>query len=238
MEVGQGKTPTNESCVMVALCIHDAFRAHARRKIDECRSAFPIQVAKLESLIRMLYDIEDQIKALDDAERLSRRQTHSRHVLGLIDEYLQSEPMSSPKVLPKSNLGQTAAYVRRHWASLNRFTANARVPNDDNDCEQLMKRVATGRKNWLFKGSLSAGERAANLMTIIGTAIRNDLDVHAYLDDVLRRALAGETDRSSRRPPAWRDSHPECIRDYRQDERRQAADRKRVRRARRQRLKK
>ncbi|WDQ17339.1 IS66 family transposase [Rhodopirellula sp. P2] len=212
--------------------------AHARRKIDECRSAFPIQVAKLESLIRMLYDIEDQIKTLDDAERLSRRQSLSRHVLGLIDEYLQSETMSSPKVLPKSNLGQAAAYVRRHWAALNRFTEDARVPIDNNDCEQLMKRVATGRKNWLFKGSLSAGERAANLMTIIGTAIRNELDVHAYLDDVLRRALAGETDWSALSPPAWRDSHPESICDYRQDERRQAADRKRVRRARRRRLKK
>lgn len=45
--------------------------AHARRKIDECRSAFPVQVAKLESLIRMLYEVEDQIKDLDDAERLA-----------------------------------------------------------------------------------------------------------------------------------------------------------------------
>ncbi|MEO9595875.1 IS66 family transposase [Rhodopirellula bahusiensis] len=209
--------------------------AHARRKIDECRRAFPIQVAKLESLIRMLYDIEDQIKTLDDVERLSRRQSLSRHVLGLIDDYLQSETMSSSKVLPKSNLGQAAAYVRRHWAALNRFTEDARVPIDNNDCEQLMKRVATGRKNWLFKGSLSAGERAANLMTIIGTAIRNDLDVHAYLDDVLRRALDGETDWSALSPAVWRESHPESIRDYRQDERRQAADRKRARRARRRR---
>jgi len=101
-----------------------------------------------------------------------------------------------------------------------------------------MKRVATGRKNWLFKGSLSAGERAANLMTIIGTAIRNDLDVHAYLEDVLRRALAGEIDWAAMSPHTWRESHPESIREYRRDERRQAADRKRVRRARRRRIKK
>jgi hypothetical protein len=212
--------------------------AHARRKIDECRSAFPIQVAKLESLIRMLYDIEDQIKELGDAERLARRQSLSRHVLGQIDEYLASDPMSSPKVLPKSNLGQAAAYVRRHREALGRFIDDARIPIDNNDCEQLMKRVATGRKNWLFKGSLSAGERAANLMTIIGTAIRNDLDVHAYLEDVLRRALAGETNWATMSPHTWRESHPESIRTYRQDERRQAADRKRVRRARRRRLKK
>ena len=214
--------------------------AHARRKIDECRKAFPIQVAKLESLIRMLYDVEDQIKDLDDVERLSRRQSLSRHVLKLIEEYLASESMSSPKVLPKSNLGQAAAYVRRHWDALNRFTDDVGVPIDNNDCEQLMKRVATGRKNWLFKGSLSAGERSANLMTIIGSAIRNDLDVHAYLDDVLRRVLAGETNWNALAlaPHTWRESHPESIRAYRQDERRQAADRKRLRRARRRRLKK
>ena len=212
--------------------------AHARRKIDECRSAFPTQVAKLESLIRMLYDIEDQIRDLDDGERLSRRQSLSRRVLGLIDEYLSSEPMQSPQVLPKSNLGKAAAYVRRHWEALNRFTADARIPLDNNDCEQLMKRVATGRKNWLFKGSVEAGERASRLMTIIGTAIRNDLDVQGYLEDILRRALEGETNWSSLAPQAWKLEHPNSVRAYRVDERRQASDRKRVTRARRRRLKK
>lgn len=133
--------------------------AHARRKIDEYRGAFPLQVAKLESLIRMLYDVEDQIKDLNDAERLSRRRSLSAHVLGMIDDYLASAAMQPPAVLPKSNLGQAAAYVRRHREALGRFISDARVPIDNNDCEQLMKRVATGRKNWLFKGSLAAGER-------------------------------------------------------------------------------
>jgi hypothetical protein len=207
--------------------------AHARRKIDECRSAFPIQVAKLESLIRMLYDVEDQIKTLDDAERLSRRQSLSRHVLGLIEQYLESDAMSKLKVLPKSNLGLAAGYVRRHWEALNRFTEDSTIPIDNNDCEQLMKRVAVGRKNWLFKGSVAAGERAANLMTIVGSAIRNDLDVAAYLHDVLQRALDGETNWQAMAPHVWKVEHPESIRVYRQDERRQAADRKRNRRARR-----
>lgn len=211
--------------------------AHARRKIDECRSAFPEQVAKLESLIRMLYDVEAQIKELDDAERLARRQSLSCHVLNLIMEYLDSEAMQSPSVLPKSNLGLAAAYVRRHWDALCRFTKDATIPIDNNDCEQLMKRVATGRKNWMFKGSVAAGERAGNLLTIIGSALRNELDVRAYLDDVLRRALAGETDWQAMTPHAWKAEHPESIRQYRADERRQAADRKKTRRARR-RLKK
>lgn len=207
--------------------------AHARRKIDECRGAFPIQVAKLESLIRTLYDIEDQVKPLAESERLARRQSMSRHVLGLIDDYLGSEAMSATSVLPKSNLGQAAAYVRRHWEALGRYIDDASIPIDNNDCEQLMKRVATGRKNWLFKGSVAAGERAANLLTIVATALRNELDVSAYLYDVLRRALAGETDWADLAPHAWKVEHPEAVRAYRQEERRQAADRKRTRRARR-----
>ncbi|QDT01760.1 Transposase IS66 family protein [Rubripirellula lacrimiformis] len=212
--------------------------AHARRKIDECRSAFPIQVAKLESLIGNLYDVEDQCKHLTAPEQLSRRQSLSRHVLDQIEAYLSSEAMQSPKVLPKSNLGMAAAYVRRHWEALHRFTEDVSIPLDNNDCEQLMKRVATGRKNWMFKGSVAAGERAANLMTIIGSAIRNNLDVRAYLDDVLRRALSGETDWQSMTPHAWKAEHPESIRQYRDDERRQAADRKKTRRARRRTRKK
>ena len=206
---------------------------HARRKIDECRKAFPLQVAQIDSLIGALYDVEDQIKDKEDGERLSRRQSLSRSILAKLEAYLSSDAMASPTVLPKSNLGEAAGYIRRHWAALNRFTEDATVPLDNNNCENLMKRVATGRKNWLFKGSLAAGERAANLMTIIGSAIRNDLDVHVYMEDVLRQALAGETDWAAMAPHIWKRSHPEAIRVYRQDERRQAADRKRIQRARR-----
>lgn len=218
----------SESRITFAACW-----SHARRKFDECRSAFPTQAARLESLIRMLFDVEDQIKEFDDSERLARRHSISRHVLDLIKEYLDSEAMTSPQVLPKSNLGQAASYVRRHWEALCRFTEEASVPIHNNDCEQLMRHVATGRKNWLFKGSVAAGERAANLLTIVASAIRNDLDVRAYLDDVLRRVLAGETDWSALTPHAWKAAHPDKVRAYRTDERRSAADRKRTRRARR-----
>ena len=96
-----------------------------------------------------------------------------------------------------------------------------------------MKQIALGRKNWLFVGSVAGGERAATLMTIVSSAIRNDLDVAAYLKDVLDQLLAGSTDYASLCPHVWKLAHPEAIRAYRVDERRNAADRKRVRRARR-----
>ncbi len=94
-----------------------------------------------------------------------------------------------------------------------------------------MKQVALGRKNWLFIGSPAAGDRAAGFFTLVASAVRNDLDVWAYMNDVLVRLLAGETDYEPLRPDRWAAAHPEAIRQYRQEERRDKADRKQRRRA-------
>ena len=50
-----------------------------------------------------------------------------------------------------------------------------------------MRAVALGRKNYLFAGSDSGGERAAAIYSLIGSAKLNGLDPEAYLRDVLVR---------------------------------------------------
>ena len=47
--------------------------------------------------------------------------------------------------------------------------------------------MVLGRKNYLFAGSDSGGERAASIYSLIGTAKLNGLDPEAYLRDVLTR---------------------------------------------------
>jgi IS66 C-terminal element len=51
-----------------------------------------------------------------------------------------------------------------------------------NDCA-----IALGRKNWLFAGSDSGGERAALFYTLIRTATLNGVEPEAYLRDVIAR---------------------------------------------------
>jgi transposase len=43
------------------------------------------------------------------------------------------------------------------------------------------------RSNWLFAGSLRAGQRAAAIMSLIQTAKLNGHDLYLYLRDVLER---------------------------------------------------
>ncbi len=47
--------------------------------------------------------------------------------------------------------------------------------------------IALGRKNYLFAGSDSGGERAAAIYSLISSAKLNDLDPEAYLRHVLTR---------------------------------------------------
>jgi hypothetical protein len=56
---------------------------------------------------------------------------------------------------------------------------------DNNAAERAVRGVALGRKNYLFAGSDTGGERAAVIYSLIGSAKLNDLDPEAYLLHVL-----------------------------------------------------
>ena len=208
-----------------------ACMAHARRKVHECRASHPQQASVLLAMFRQLYDIEDRAKDLSPEQRLAMRQTLSTAVLKRMREYLDSDAVQLPRVLPKSDFAQAVKYLNNHWVQLNLYTTDGRIPIDNNDVEQLMKQVATGRKNWLFLGSPDAGDRAATLLTLISTALRHDLDVWAYLKAAIDQLQAGSTDYHSLRPDVWKLAHPEFVRAYRTEERRDAATRTRQTRA-------
>ncbi|MFQ5464025.1 MAG: IS66 family transposase [Phycisphaerae bacterium] len=203
--------------------------AHARRKVFDAKEAYPLESAVVLAKFQQLYDIEDQAKALSPEDRLALRQSAAAAVWADLEDWLGSE--SATRALPKSPLGKAVGYLRNQWKPLQTYLTDGRIPIDNNDVEQLMKQVALGRKNWLFIGSVAAGARAADFLTLVSSAVRNDLDVWAYIKNVLDRLLAGETDYAALRPDAWRLAHPEATRQYRVTERRDRADRKQYRRA-------
>ena len=64
--------------------------------------------------------------------------------------------------------------------------------------------IAVGRKNWLFVGSKQAGERAANIMSLIESAKLNGHDPWAYLKDVFERLpTLKDRDLASLLPHNW-----------------------------------
>lgn len=225
----QGIALRSDGRILRAAC-----NAHARRKIFDARENYPLESSVVLAKFQQLYDIEDRARAASAEERLALRQSEAVPVWRSLGEWLESKPATD--VLPKSKLGEALGYLRNHWEPLQTYLNDGRVPIDNNEVEQLMKQVAIGRKNWLFIGSVAAGDRAADFLTLVSSAVRNDLDVWAYLKDVLDRLLTGDTDYATLRPDVWRQAHPEAIREYRVAERRDRADRKQLRRSERRRL--
>jgi hypothetical protein len=197
--------------------------AHARRKVEHAQT-YRTEADQLEALIHALYDIETRGQDLSWEERQALRQRESTVVLSSMRKWLDSAPLAA--VLPKSDFAEAVRYIDNHWEALNVYTRDGRLPIDNNRVEQLMKQVALGRKAWLFVGNVEAGERSAMLMSLVSSARRHDLDVWVYIKDVLDQLLAGCTDYRSLLPDVWKQSHPSAVRNYREQERRDKAERK------------
>jgi transposase len=224
----QGITLRSDARIVRAAC-----NSHARRKVYDARAGDPLLASRFLATYQELYDIETRGKTLSCVDREALRAAEARPVWQRMRELLDGEEAS--RLLPKDRFAEALGYLRNQWDALQVYLTDGRLPIDNNDTEQLMKQVAIGRKNWLFVGSVAAGERAADLLTIVSSALRNDLDVWAYVKDLLDRLLAGERDYAALRPDRWAASHPEHVRQYRAEERRDRADAKQRRRAERRR---
>ena len=87
----------------------------------------------------------------------------------------------------KSEIAAAIRYALGRWRALLRYSEDGHIEIDNNAAERALRAVALGRKNYLFAGSDSGGERAAAIYSLIGTAKLNGLDPEAYLRTVLER---------------------------------------------------
>jgi transposase len=206
-----------------------ACNAHARRYVFNAREQCPEVSSEILALYRLLYDIEERGSRLHPVERLLQRRRESVPVMKRMEVVIHSP--TAMRLLPKSKLGQAVSYLRNNWEALKRFLGDARLPIDNNEAERALRRVAVGRKNWMFVGSEQGGERTATILTVVASAHRHDLDVWAYLRDVLERLARGESNLEELLPDVWKAKHPQHVRDFRAEERQQRADQRRYHRA-------
>jgi transposase len=89
--------------------------------------------------------------------------------------------------LPRSPMAQAIGYMLNQWEALNVYVTQGFLNIDNNAAERALKRVALGRKNWLFAGHDIAAQRTATLNSLIASAERHGLDPQAYLRGVLAR---------------------------------------------------
>jgi transposase len=159
--------------------------AHVRRKFHDLYQAHQSPIAK-EALERIgqLYAIEQEIRGRSPAERKEVRQARARPLLESLQAWWKA---TLAKLSQKSDVAMAIRYALDRWSALLRFCEDGRVEIDNNAAERALRAVALGRKNYLFAGSDSGGERAAAIYSLLGSAKLNRIDPEAYLSSVLRR---------------------------------------------------
>jgi len=176
--------------------------AHARRKFFDAKATDGKRSAHMLALVGELYDVERQAKELSEAVRLELRQTQSVPILERIKTWLDEE---SQVVLPRSPMAGAMGYALNQWDALCAYTTRGFLAIDNNAAERALKRVAIGRKNWLFAGNDKAGQTAATLYSLIASAERNGVDPQRYLTSVLASVPSTPTDELNQfLPDEWK----------------------------------
>jgi len=179
--------------------------AHARRKFYDAQDSDEERATQMLALIGELYAIEREAKDVDDAVRLSLRQSRSVPILARIKTWIDGE---QEVVLPRSPMAKAITYAQNQWQALTTYATQGFLNIDNNASERALKRVAIGRKNWLFAGNDAAAENHARLWSLIASCERHKLDPQRYLTSVL--AKIGATPREELEqflPDVWQAEH-------------------------------
>jgi len=181
--------------------------AHARRKFVEALDAGDGRAAYAVMLFQKLYEVEKEAreKGKGPEELLKMRQERSAKVM----EELHGWLVEMKPRMRKDYLGRAVRYTLEHWETLTVYLKDGRVPIDNNAVERELRRVAVGRKNYLFAGSEAGGHRAAVMYSILATCWHARVNPSEYLRDVLWKLAEGWKAKRIEEltPHAWAKAH-------------------------------
>ena len=171
------------------------------RKVSQLPSSRTLANAAMEDYIGPVYQVERQIKALQEqyqqrGETLpletvrALRQEKSKPILekfkAWVDELLPGTP-------PNSALGKALGYTSRQWPKLVRHLEHGEIPIDNNYIERQIKHYATGRRAWLFSYDAVGAQASANLYSLVMTCRANEVEPYTYLNYLFEHLPAAST---------------------------------------------
>ena len=160
-------------------CLIGCF-AHARRKFENAKEQDPEKTGEVLALIAKLYAVEKEMREAETppTERHALRLERS---LPVVHELKSRLEVFQQALRPSTAVGQAVNYALGQWPKLERVFERGEAELDTNLVENAIRPTAVGKKNWLFIGHRNAGQRAANLYSLIQTCRLQGVEPMAYL---------------------------------------------------------
>ena len=147
--------------------------AHGRRKFFELADVTAKARGKLAVIAPLAFEAVKRIDAIFDIEReingrsidegLAVRRTRVAPLVSELEIWLRAEYGWLSR---HSDVAKAMNYMLTRWDTFTRFLNDGRICLTNNAAERALRRIALGRKSWLFAGS-DRGGRAAVMYTLI-----------------------------------------------------------------------
>lgn len=160
--------------------------AHCRRRFEHAKENDPRRSRQALALFARLYQTEAiarETKA-DFNKRLELRRELSLSVMTELKELLESWRM---QVLPRSAIGIATAYTLNVWDRLERTMTDGMYEIDQNLIENRIRKLALGRRNYLFAGSHEGAKCNAMMYSFFACCKNAEVNPAEWLTDVINR---------------------------------------------------
>jgi hypothetical protein len=154
--------------------------AHVRRKFFDLLEALKSSIAK-EALERIgrLYEIETAIRGQSAEKRRAQRQQYAVPLLNELHAWMIEQRAKFDK---GSTFANAFNYALNNWSALMRYTDDGHLEIDNSIAERSVRGAAVGKKNYLFFGSDTGGDRAAIIYSLIETCVCRMRHTHVHAE--------------------------------------------------------
>lgn len=161
--------------------VETAAMKRAQGKTDVVLSPLAIEAV---TRINAIFDIERAINGRSADERLAVRKEKIAPLVDGLEAWMREV---RARLSNHNDVAKAIDYMLRRWDGFTLFLRDGAICTSNNAAERALRRIACGRKSWMFCGSDRGGQRAAVMYSLIATCRMNDVDPEAWLADVLAR---------------------------------------------------
>ncbi|MFC3562503.1 IS66 family transposase [Pedobacter jamesrossensis] len=168
---------------------HLACWAHSRREFERALDNDRPRAEKALLMIQKLYAVERKIRENGMTANAAKdlRLEESLPIINELGKWIFEEIKTT---LPKSQIGKAMAYAYARWDALSTYLYDGALQIDNNLCENALRPISLGRKNYLFAGSHEAAQRSAMIYSFFAICKKHEVNPYKWLKYTLENIMS------------------------------------------------
>jgi hypothetical protein len=159
--------------------------AHVRRYFWRARETDPVRAHEALAILAKLFEVERETAEIPMPARTAERARRATPILAMLDAWIERV---RPVVEPRTPLAAALTYYTNQLEGLRRFLADGRLRIDNNLCEQQLRNLILGRRNWTFFENPNGAKWWCVFRSLIASCALHGVEPGLYLEEILRLA--------------------------------------------------